>query len=295
MAITATQPTTGRLVVDWEGYLNLPDDLTHYEIIDGEVIPLASPTLKHQVILKRLLQQIDRFVLPKRLGELLTAPFDFVVRRAPVRTRQPDLFFLSRERLHDWAQLQEQPRLEFAPDLVIEILSPSETYTYWSEKLQDYYALGVPEVWLVDIDKRAIEVQVREAGGYRSLGWFAGEQAVASQVLAGLELKPAEVFAVLDELSKGVRRDGNHNSATDDGTACRGLGGLPEPARRPDTLRNHRRRGDPLGKPNTEASDGFTRTFQASGRPNHREEVGADSLRALRLCGSSCACAHAPA
>jgi len=203
MAITATQPTTGRLVVDWEGYLNLPDDLTHYEIIDGEVIPLASPTLKHQVILKRLLQQIDRFVLPKRLGELLTAPFDFVVRRAPVRTRQPDLFFLSRERLHDWAQLQEQPRLEFAPDLVIEILSPSDTYTYWSEKLQDYYALGVPEVWLVDIDKRAIEVQVREAGGYRSLGWFAGEQMVPSQVLAGLELKPAEVFAVLDELEQG--------------------------------------------------------------------------------------------
>jgi len=126
-----------------------------------------------------------------------------VIRRAPVRTRQPDLFFLSRERLHDWAQLQDQPRLEFAPDLVIEILSPSETYTYWSEKLQDYFALGVPEVWLVDVDKRAIEVQVREAGGYRSLGWFAGEQAVASQVLAGLELKPAEVFAVLDELEGG--------------------------------------------------------------------------------------------
>jgi Uma2 family endonuclease len=203
MAITATQPTTGRLVVDWEGYLNLPDDLTHYEIIDGEVIPLASPTLKHQVILKRLLQQIDRFVLPKRLGELLTAPFDFVIRRAPVRTRQPDLFFLSRDRLQDWAQLQEQPRLEFAPDLVIEILSPSETYTYWSEKLQDYFALGVPEVWLVDVDKRAIEVQVREAWGYRSLGWFSGEQAVPSQVLAGLELKPAEVFAVLDELEGG--------------------------------------------------------------------------------------------
>jgi Uma2 family endonuclease len=203
MAITTAQPTTGRLVVDWEGYLNLPDDLTHYEIIDGEVIPLASPRLKHQVILKRLLQQIDRFVQPKRLGELLTAPFDFVIRRAPVRTRQPDLFFLSRDRLHDWAQLQEQPRLEFAPDLVIEILSPSETYTYWSEKLQDYFVLGVPEVWLVDVDKRAIEVQVREAWGYRSLGWFAGEQVVPSRVLAGLELKPAEVFAVLDELEGG--------------------------------------------------------------------------------------------
>ena len=203
MAITATQPTTGRLVVDWEGYLNLPDDLTHYEIIDGEVIPLASPRLKHQAVSQELFKRLDIFASVKRLGKLFYAPFDFVVRRAPVRTRQPDLFFLSRERLQDWAHLQEQPRLEFAPDLVIEILSPSDTYTYWSEKLQDYFTLGVPEVWLVDVDKRAIEVQVREAGGYRSLGWFSGEQAVASQVLAGLELKPAEVFAVLDELEGG--------------------------------------------------------------------------------------------
>jgi Uma2 family endonuclease len=203
MAITTAQPTTGRLVVDWEGYLNLPDDLTHYEIIDGEVIPLASPTLKHQEIVLTLAERLRQFTRAKRLGKVLTAPFDFVVRRAPVRTRQPDLFFLSRDRLHDWAQLQEQPRLEFAPDLVIEILSPSETYTYWSEKLQDYFTLGVPEVWLVDVDKRAIEVQVREAWGYRSLGWFAGEQVVPSRVLAGLELKPAEVFAVLDELEGG--------------------------------------------------------------------------------------------
>jgi hypothetical protein len=64
MAITSCATDDGRLVVDWEGYLNLPDDLTHYEIIDGEVIPLASPRLKHQmiVILQRLLQRIDRFV-----------------------------------------------------------------------------------------------------------------------------------------------------------------------------------------------------------------------------------------
>jgi Uma2 family endonuclease len=203
MAITTAQPTTERLIVDWEGYLSLPDDLTHYEIIDGEVIPLASPTLKHQMVSRELFKRVDALTTARKLGQILYAPFDFVVRRAPVRTRQPDLFFLSRDRLHDWAQLQEQPRLEFAPDLVIEILSPSETYTYWSEKLQDYYVLGVPEVWLVDIDKRAIEVQVREAGGYRSLGWFAGEQMVPSQVLAGLELKPAEVFAVLDELKGG--------------------------------------------------------------------------------------------
>jgi Uma2 family endonuclease len=203
MAITTAQPTTGRLVVDWEGYLNLPDDLTHYEIIDGEVIPLASPTFRHQIVAQQILLTVVPAARARRLGEMLIAPYDVVVQREPLRTRQPDLMFFSRQRFSDFSSLLRQPRTEQSPDLVIEILSPSETYTYWSEKLQDYFVLGVPEVWLVDVDKRAIEVQVREAGGYRSLGWFAGEQAVPSQVLAGLELKPAEVFAVLDELESG--------------------------------------------------------------------------------------------
>ncbi len=44
--------------MDWEGYLNLPDDLTHYEIIDGEVIPLASPTLKHQAVSQELFKRL---------------------------------------------------------------------------------------------------------------------------------------------------------------------------------------------------------------------------------------------
>jgi Uma2 family endonuclease len=203
MAITTAQPTTGRLVVDWEGYLNLPDDLTHYEIIDGEVIPLASPTFRHQIVAQQILLTVVPAARARRLGEMLIAPYDVVVQREPLRTRQPDLMFFSRQRFSDFSSLLRQPRTEQSPDLVIEILSPSDTYTYWSEKLQDYFALGVPEVWLVNVDKRAIEVQVREAWGYRSLGWFAGEQAVASQVLAGLELKPAEVFAVLDELEGG--------------------------------------------------------------------------------------------
>lgn len=54
MAITVTQPQQ-RLFVDWEGYLNLPSELTHYEIIDGEVKPLASPTFKHQLIVRQLI------------------------------------------------------------------------------------------------------------------------------------------------------------------------------------------------------------------------------------------------
>jgi len=198
MAITVSEPQQ-RLIVDWEGYLNLPSELTHYEIIDGEVKPLASPTLKHQELVEQFMIKLSPIVRLKRLGRLLSAPFDFVVRREPVRTRQPDLFFLSRERFGDWEALREQPRLEVPPDLAIEILSPSDRYLEWKEKLQDYHSIRVPEVWAVDPERREIEVLVYDEGGYRTLGWFSGEQPVRSTVLKEIELKPAEVFQVLDE------------------------------------------------------------------------------------------------
>ncbi|MEN3000739.1 MAG: Uma2 family endonuclease [Armatimonadota bacterium] len=188
---TAAQPVKHR-VVSWEEYLNLP--LTRYEIIDGEVIKLPTPTLKHQRIVMRLSLKIGEFVAGKRSGELFPAPFDFVIQRQPLRTRQPDLFYLSYERAGDLDSLIEQSRLEIAPDLVIEVLSPSDTYSAWRDKLRDYHALGVPEVWVVDIEKREIEVLVHEERSYRSLGWFTGEEAVLSTVLPELHLKPKEIF-----------------------------------------------------------------------------------------------------
>lgn len=185
--------------LDWEAYLRWEDDLTHYEIIDGEVHLLPTPTLKHQLVQAKLMNRIRSYLNLNRLGELLAAPFDFVMRREPLRTRQPDLFFLSSARESEWRDRLSEPRLEIAPDLVIELLSPSDTYQRWKEKLQDYHQLGVREVWAVDVEAGEIEVLVREEGGYRSLGWFSGEQLVPTQVLTGLTLTPAEVFAGVQE------------------------------------------------------------------------------------------------
>ena len=185
--------------LDWEAYLRWEDDLTHYEIIDGEVHLLPTPILKHQLVQAKLMDRIRSYLNLNRLGELLAAPFDFVVRREPLRTRQPDLFFLSSARESEWRDRLNEPRFEIAPDLVIELLSPSDTYQRWKEKLQDYHQLGVREVWAVDVEAGEIEALVREEGGYRSLGWFSGEQPVPTQVLTGLTLTPTEVFAGVQE------------------------------------------------------------------------------------------------
>ena len=183
--------------LDWEAYLHWQDDLTHYEIIDGAVHPLATPTLRRQLVQAQLMDCIRGYLTQNRLGVLLAAPFDFVVRREPLRTRQPDLFFLSSAREAEWRDRVNETRFEIAPDLVIELLSPSDTYQRWKEKLQDYHHLGVREVWAVDVEAGEIEVLVREEGGYRSLGWFSGTQPVPTQVLTGLTLTPAEVFEKL--------------------------------------------------------------------------------------------------
>jgi Uma2 family endonuclease len=198
MAITAPHEQ-GTKRLDWEAYLRWQDDLMHYEIIDGEVHPLLTPTLRRQLVQAQLMDCIRGYLTQNRLGVLLAAPFDFVVRREPLRTRQPDLFFLPSAREAEWRDRLNEPRLEIAPELAIELLSPSDTYQRWKEKLQDYHHLGVREVWAVDVEAGEIEVLVREEGGYRSLGWFSGEQPVPTQVLTGLTLTPAEVFAGVQE------------------------------------------------------------------------------------------------
>ncbi|MCS7273083.1 MAG: Uma2 family endonuclease [Fimbriimonadales bacterium] len=197
---TATQAQQIPSVVDWEGYLNLPSELTSYEIIDGELRPLPTPTFKHQLIVRQFVLVVAPQLNAKQLGELITAPYDVVIRRQPLRTRQPDLMFLSRARFGNFAQIADAPRIEQPPDLAVEVLSPSDTFVKWLEKLWDYHALGVPEVWAVDIERRSIEVLVREESGYRWAGSYAGEQLVQSTVLKDIELKPADVFKVLDEL-----------------------------------------------------------------------------------------------
>jgi len=98
--------------IGWDEYLQLP--LTHYEIIDGEVNTLPTPLFKHQQIVLELMIRLGAQVQREAKGYLVPAPFDVVIRRAPLRTRQPDLLFLSRERADQIPDLQNQPRIEIA-------------------------------------------------------------------------------------------------------------------------------------------------------------------------------------
>lgn len=178
--------------ITWEEYLQLP--LTYYQIIDGEVKELPAPNIEHQVVAGRLHLDLALSIRDAGLGILLMAPADVVISKEPIRTRQPDLFFISKERGGTVKNMRRLQRLETAPDLVIEILSPSETAHDWLGKLRDYAKIGVREMWLVDPDSRTIEVILMENGLWRTNGVFAGAEAVQSVVLPGIMVLPVNVF-----------------------------------------------------------------------------------------------------
>ncbi|MCS7186087.1 MAG: Uma2 family endonuclease [Armatimonadota bacterium] len=184
-------------VITWEEYLQgEPKDLEFYEIEDGEVIVVGAPSGEHQWVSKVLTRLLDDFVTAKQLGVVLQAPFDIVVQREPVRTRQPDLFFLSKERGGTPEQIRKLKRLEIPPDIAIEIVSPSEEEETerLERKLNDYHRIGVSEVWLVHLEERAIEVLVRYDEGWRWQGLFFRKDKVRSTVLGELPFIVGQVF-----------------------------------------------------------------------------------------------------
>lgn len=176
--------------IRWEEYLQLP--LTRYEIIDGEMRELPTPLFKHQMIVSELMLRLGAQIRSERKGYLLPAPYDVVIRRSPLRTRQPDLLFISRERAQAIPNLSEQLRLEIAPDLVIEVLSPSDTASEWLEKLRDCHQIGAR--WVVDPRSASAEVLGWSEAGWRSLGVFTNDQPIRSEVLGETSIQPATLF-----------------------------------------------------------------------------------------------------
>jgi len=171
-------------ILTYDDYLALPETKQRYEIIDGELIwRCPAPTIKHQRVVKKACVKLDPFVEENDLGELILSPVDVVVSRNPLRMRQPDLLFVRKERL---SIVQE--RVEGAPDLVIEVLSPGNARPSVLEKLSDYARIGVRECWIFSPEALTLEVLVLNRGRYKRLGLFGSGDRIRSQVWPQLSL-----------------------------------------------------------------------------------------------------------
>lgn len=188
--LTPTQdwPAPGQWTYD--DYLRLPDDGQRYEIIEGVLYVANAPSSIHQFTVLEIARQMANFVIERKLGQVLPAPFEIHLSKT-TRPVQPDIFFVKAER---WPAGEIQ---FFAgpPDLIVEVLSPGSIRLDRYVKFQAYEQAGVPEYWIANPHLRSVEVYTLSGGEYALLGEFSGDEIIKSVVLAGLPMINHTLFA----------------------------------------------------------------------------------------------------
>jgi Uma2 family endonuclease len=174
----------------YQQYLDLPEMKARYSIVDGELVMAAAPTPDHQTVVLELSAILNSFVREHRLGRVFLAPLDVVIRREPLRTRQPDVMFICNARRY----IIGLQVIEGGPDLVVEVLSPANPRRELTEKLQDYQAIGVHEAWIIGPQGRTVEVLQLSQEHIERLGLYGLGDTIVSQVLLDLRLTVAEIF-----------------------------------------------------------------------------------------------------
>lgn len=193
MAI-ASQPVT-LPPLTYEAYMAEGEIDRRYDIIDGVRHFMPSPRWQHQRISDNLTQLLRRYEKVAGNGMFVSAPFDVLIRRNPLRTCQPDGLYISNERLQQGGGVPDEGPLEVAPELAIEILSPSETSQSLMDKIEEYRMIGVLECWIVNPDDLTVEVRRLSTIAAETVAIYGHQDTIRSLVFADLILAVSEIFS----------------------------------------------------------------------------------------------------
>ena len=165
-----------------EDIWDTPDDGKRYEVIDGGLYVTPPPGWGHQRSGDTLFGHLWSFVHPRRLGEIVTAPVGVVL--DDENGLEPDLVFISRERLH----IITERGVYGAPDLIVEVLSPSTQSRDRGIKMRRYATAGVPHYWLLDYRRRRLQVYRLGAQGYELTGTYGAGDNFRPELFPGLAI-----------------------------------------------------------------------------------------------------------
>jgi Uma2 family endonuclease len=166
------------------------DESERYEIIDGMAVKMPAPVTSHQIILVEMLYQIRHF-LRTGTAKVFVAPYS--VRLRPKQdlsddtVLEPDIIVIC-----DPSRI-DQRGCNGAPDMVVEILSPSTAHYDRGVKLRKYLEAGVREYWIADPDAKSLAKHLLENGAYAATEYGSAAK-VPLSVLPGCVISLLDVF-----------------------------------------------------------------------------------------------------
>ena len=178
----STRPVTG------DELLRMPG-LNPCELVAGRVVRMTPTNPTHGRIEVNVAAALKQFVRTQNLGVVMAGEVGVFTSRNPDTVRAPDVLFLSHER--DAHRRRQQGFLDVAPELTVEILSPTDRPDQVRRKLGEYFAAGVRLVWVIDPATRTVQVH---HGRGEPLSLAPGAVLTGEDVLPGFELPVDDIF-----------------------------------------------------------------------------------------------------
>ena len=180
---------TTRTLVTADELLRMPDDGKRYELIEGELIEMAPAGPRHGEIAATIVIVLGHYVRQNDLGTIFAAETGFLLRYDPDTVRAPDAAFIAKDRLP--SEGVPIGYFDTIPDLVVEVVSPSDRAGQVQEKIEQWIEHGVKLVWVAYPECRSITV-------YRSLSevqvLHEGDILTGGPVLPGFSCAVSDIF-----------------------------------------------------------------------------------------------------
>jgi Uma2 family endonuclease len=161
-----------------------------YELSKGELLQMTPVCIRHAAVVSNLDRLLGDFVKQRRLG-LVGPEIGFRLAQNPDTLRAPDVAFIAKQR-YEKTGISEK-FADFPPDLAVEVLSPEDTASEMTRKVEEYLAAGVPLIWVADPVTQTVTV-------YRSLQdvkvLTADQELDGSPVLSGFRVQISEIFSL---------------------------------------------------------------------------------------------------
>jgi Uma2 family endonuclease len=177
-------------IVTADELLTMPVDGFRYELVKGELIRMSPTGHEHGVVAMNIAGPLHQHVKSNVLGVVYAAETGFLLTRDPDTVRAPDVAFVNKARIDQVADIKGY--WIGAPDLAVEVISPSDTLGYLEDKVAEWLDAGVRMVWVASPKLRSVAV-------YRSLNEIVmltdKDTLDGSDVVPGFTMAVSEVFA----------------------------------------------------------------------------------------------------